>query len=77
MVEVAVHAFMEHNLPLMRDTMDAWEVYNDAMKPFYEYQRQYEELRKTKRENKARRLSEKRNKETKKRRETEIKEANA
>jgi len=47
------------------------------MKPFYRYQRQYEELRETKRNNKARRLSEKRNKETKKRRETEIKEANA
>ena len=42
------------------DTMDAWEVYNDAMKPFYEYQRQYEELRQMKRENKARRLNEKR-----------------
>ena len=59
-VEVAVHAFMEHNLPLMRDAMDAWEVYNDAMKPFYRYQRQYEELRQMKRENKARRLNEKR-----------------
>ena len=59
-VEVAVHAFMEHNLPLMRDAVDAWEVYNDAMKPFYEYQRQYEELRQMKRENKARRLNEKR-----------------
>ena len=56
-VEVAVRAFMEHNLPLMRDTMDAWEVYNDAMKPFYRYQRQYEELRQMKRENKARRLN--------------------
>jgi len=77
LVEVAVRAFMEHNLPLMRDTIDAWEVYNDAMKPFYRYQTQYEELRETKRNNKARRLSEKRNKETKKRRETEIKEANA
>ena len=59
-MEVAVRAFMEHNLPLMRDTMDAWEVYNDAMKPFYRYQRQYEELRQMKRENKARRLNEKR-----------------
>ena len=59
-VEVAVRAFMEHNLPLMRDAVDAWEVYNDAMKPFYRYQRQYEELRQMKRENKARRLNEKR-----------------
>jgi len=57
---VAVHAFMEHNLPLMWDAVEAWEVYNDAMKPFYRYQRQYEELRQIKRENKARRLNEKR-----------------
>ena len=58
-VEVAVHAFIEHNLPLMRDTMKAWVVYNDAMKPFYEYRREYEELRQMKRENRARRLNEK------------------
>ena len=60
LVEGAVHAFMEHNLPLMRDAVEAWEVYNDAMKPFYEYQRHYEELRQMKREKKARRLNEKR-----------------
>ena len=58
-VEVAVHAFVEHNLPLMRDAVEAWAVYNDAMKPFNSKRRQYEDLRQMKRENKARRLNEK------------------
>jgi len=42
---VAVHAFVEHNLPLMRDAVEAWAVYNDAMKPFNSKRRQYEDLR--------------------------------
>ena len=44
-VEVPVHAFVEHNLALMRDAVEAWAVYNVAMKPFNSKRRQYEDER--------------------------------